>query len=224
MHDIGNVLKYNRGKRVRGGGYWGVTSEASRDIAAWVDFAQNLGFERVILVGHSAGWASVARYQADTRDKRVAGLVMASGGVRPPDPGIGDPAWVAQAKKLVDAGAGEDLMRIPNRSYPSFTSAATELDIINKPPAYQDFFGTKIQDPAIMRVGCPLLAFFGTGYDMGVATLERRSRRGRDGAGPVRCGIPSRHRSLLRDRWRGVERSPRPSVQSTACRSAPYDL
>jgi pimeloyl-ACP methyl ester carboxylesterase len=121
----------------------------------------------VILVGHSAGWASVARYQADTRDKRVAGLVMASGGVRPPDPGIGDPAWVAQAKKLVDAGAGEDLMRIPNRSYPSFTSAATELDIINKALAYQDFFGTKIQDPAIMRVGCPLLAFFGTGYDIG---------------------------------------------------------
>ena len=34
----------------------------------------------------------------------------------------------------------------------------------------------------------------------GVATLERRSRRGRGVAGPVRCGNPSRHRSLLRDR------------------------
>jgi hypothetical protein len=60
--------------------------------------------------------------------------------------------------------------------------------------------------------------------DLGVATLERRSRRGRGGAGPVRYGIPSRHRSLLRDRWRGVERSPRPSARSTACRSAPCDL
>src|SRR5215831_9841965 len=59
---------------------------------------------------------------------------------------------------------------------------------------------------------------------LGVATLERRSRWGRGGAGPVRCGIPSRHRSLLRDRWRGVERWPRPSARSTACRSAPYDL
>jgi hypothetical protein len=33
-----------------------VTSEDVRDIAAWIDYAQQLGFSRVILVGHSAGW------------------------------------------------------------------------------------------------------------------------------------------------------------------------
>lgn len=104
MHDLGNVAKYNQGKRVRGDCYWGVTSEAARDIAAWIGFAQKRGSDRVILVGHSAGWASVARYQAESQDKRVAGLVMASGGVRPPDPGI-DPAWVATAKQLVESGA-----------------------------------------------------------------------------------------------------------------------
>src|SRR5450432_1776671 len=62
------------------------------------------------------------------------------------------------------------------------------------------------------------------GLDLGAATLERRSRRGRGGAGPVRCGIASRHRSLLRGRWREVERWPRPSPRSSACRSAPCDL
>src|SRR5829696_6796843 len=37
MHDIANVEKYTlAGKRVRGGGYWGVTSEDARDIAAWI--------------------------------------------------------------------------------------------------------------------------------------------------------------------------------------------
>jgi pimeloyl-ACP methyl ester carboxylesterase len=73
MHDIGNVEKYMLlGKRVRGGGYWGVTSEGARDIAAWIDYAEQLGYGRVILVGHSAGWASVARYQADSQDRRVA--------------------------------------------------------------------------------------------------------------------------------------------------------
>src|SRR5262249_46881477 len=60
--------------------------------------------------------------------------------------------------------------------------------------------------------------------EMGVATLEPQSRRGIAGAGPVRCGIPSRHRSLRRDRWRGVARSPLPWARSSACRSAPYDL
>ena len=44
MHDIGNVEKYTLlGKRVRGGGYWGVTSEDARDIAAWIDYAHQLG-------------------------------------------------------------------------------------------------------------------------------------------------------------------------------------
>ena len=42
-------------------------------------------------------------------------------------------------------------------------------------------------------------------FHLGVATLERRSRRGIAGVGPVRCEIPSRHRSLPRGRWLGVE-------------------
>src|SRR6478672_1699020 len=46
MHDIGNVQKYTLlGKRVRGGGYWGITSEDARDIAAWIDYAQQRGIQ-----------------------------------------------------------------------------------------------------------------------------------------------------------------------------------
>jgi pimeloyl-ACP methyl ester carboxylesterase len=167
MHDIGNVEKYTLlGKRVRGGGYWGITSEDARDIAAWIDYAQKLGYSQVILVGHSAGWASVARYQADSQDRRVAGLVFAS-------PGVGystqpeDPQLLAQAKKLVDEGAGEDLIRLPHRSTPSFVSAATELDIANTSRQYKDFFGSQTPDAAITRVTCPVLAFFGSKDDIG---------------------------------------------------------
>jgi pimeloyl-ACP methyl ester carboxylesterase len=190
MHDIGNVEKYSWGKRVRGGGYWGVTSEAARDIAAWIDFAQQLGFSQVVLVGHSAGWASVRRYQADTRDQRVAGLVLASGGV-----GFtaqaDDPALVAQAKKLVADGAGDDLLRLPNRSFPSFVSAATFLDGVNTPREYEDFFGTQISDPAVMRVRCPILAFFGTNDDVGTeANLQLlKSSVQRLPSGPSRVDI-----------------------------------
>jgi pimeloyl-ACP methyl ester carboxylesterase len=167
MHDIGNVEKYTHlGKRVRGGGYWGVISEDARDIAAWISFAEQVGYSRVALVGHSAGWASVGRYQADSEDKRVAGLVFAS-------PGVGysaqadDPQLLAQAKKLVDDGAGEDLLRLPHRSFPSFISAATYLDILNTPREYKDFFGTQTPNPAVMRVTCPILAFFGSNDDVG---------------------------------------------------------
>ena len=167
MHDIGNVEKYTlQGKRVRGGGYWGVTSEDARDIAAWIGYAEQLGYSRVVLVGHSAGWASVGRYQADSEDHRVVGLVFAS-------PGIGysaqpdDAQLLAQAKKLVDGGAGDDLLRLPHRSFPSFISAATHLDIATTPREYRDFFGTQTPNAAVTRITCPVLAFFGSKGDIG---------------------------------------------------------
>ena len=166
MHDVGNVEKYTSGgKRVRGGGYWGVTSEDARDIAAWSDYAERLGFTRVILVGHSAGWWSVAHYQAETGDRRVAGLVLASPGVGGPP--VYDKDLVAQARNLVAAGGGEDLLRLPNRSFPAFISAATYLDMENSPPEYKDFFGFETETPGILRVKCPILAFFGTKGDVG---------------------------------------------------------
>jgi pimeloyl-ACP methyl ester carboxylesterase len=167
MHDLGNVEKYTAaGRRVRGGGYWGITSEDARDIAGWIGYAEELGYRRVVLVGHSAGWASVGRYQADSDDKRVAGLVFASGEVVGNLQGA-DANRVQQAQKFVDEGAGEDLLRIPNRSYPSFISAATELDMIHRPREYADFFGTQTPNPPVSRVTCPILAFFGTKGDVG---------------------------------------------------------
>lgn len=167
MHDIGNVEKYTLGgKRVRGGGYWGVTSEDARDIAAWIGYAEQLGYKRVALVGHSAGWASVGRYEADSKDQRVAGLVFASPSVGPSRVSD-DPQLLAQAKKLVAEGAGDDLLRLPHRTFPSFVSAATHLDIITTPREYTDFFGTEISNPAITRVTCPVLAFFGSRGDIG---------------------------------------------------------
>jgi pimeloyl-ACP methyl ester carboxylesterase len=166
MHDIGNVEKYSFfGKRARGGGYWGVTSQDAMDIASWVDYVERIGFRKVVLVGHSAGWASVGRYQAETADRRVAGLVLASGMVGAAQEN--DAELVAQAKKLVATGAGEDLIRLPNRSFPSFISAATYLDMENTPRQYKDFFGIgRTPTPAILRVKCPILAFFGTRADI----------------------------------------------------------
>lgn len=162
MHDIGNVAKYSGERRVRGGGYWGVPGEQVRDIAAWTDFAERRGFRKVVLVGHSAGWAAVRRYAAETQDRRVVGVVLASGGVqRDPDRGTYDRALVAQATQLVAAGNGDVLLRLPNPSFPAYVSAAGFLDEVNLAPEYKDFFGARITNPGVMRLHCPLLALFG---------------------------------------------------------------
>jgi pimeloyl-ACP methyl ester carboxylesterase len=168
MHDIGTVAGYRNGKRLRGGGYWGVPSEAARDIASWIDFAGERGFHQVILVGHSFGWSIVRAYQAEKQDRRVVGVVLASGGVRgytpPADPNQRAEATRqhTEATRLVADGRGDDLLRLPNRPFPSFVSAATFLDDANTPAEYGDFFGEKTPNPGVTRIRCPLLAFFGT--------------------------------------------------------------
>jgi pimeloyl-ACP methyl ester carboxylesterase len=187
MHDIGNVEAWRGEKRIRGGGYWGIASEQVRDLAAWIDFTEGRGFKEVVLVGHSAGWAAVRTYQAEMQDRRVAGVVLASGQVRA-DTSPADPEQLAQATRMMAEGRGDDLIRIPKRSFPSFISAATFLDDVNTPPEFGDFFGIQTPNPAVTRIRCPLLAFFGTNGDVGTETdLELlKSSIKRQSSGPSR--------------------------------------
>jgi pimeloyl-ACP methyl ester carboxylesterase len=187
MHDLGNLAAMRGEQRVRGGVYWGRYSEQVRDLAAWVDFAAGRGFKGVILAGHSAGTTAVQGYQAETQDRRVFGLVIASGRVQP-NTTPPDPERLAQAKKLVDEGLGEALLPNPTRPT-SFVSAATFLDLANMGLQLRDFYGVETPDAPITRVQCPLLAWFGTKEpDIGTAAdldlLKSTLRRLR--AGPSR--------------------------------------
>jgi pimeloyl-ACP methyl ester carboxylesterase len=162
MHDIGTIEAQRFGKRIRGGGYWGVPSDEMKDIAAWMDFAEHQGFSKIVLVGHSAGWATVRSYAAGARDSRVMGLVLASGQARAGSNST-TPELLAQANRLVADGRGEDLLRLPSRSFPSFVSAATYLDDASAPADMLDFFGEfNTPNPGVTRIQCPILAFFGT--------------------------------------------------------------
>jgi pimeloyl-ACP methyl ester carboxylesterase len=168
MHDLGNVAGYRNGKRLRGGGYWGVASEEVRDLRAWVDFVEAQGFKNVVLVGHSAGWSAVRSYQLEKKDPRVVGVVLASGAVRA-ETRLPDPDQLAEAKRLIAAGEGDALVRDAKRDFPSYVSAATLLDIANAQQNTKDFFGvqTETTNAGVTSIDCPLLAFFGTRGDVG---------------------------------------------------------
>jgi pimeloyl-ACP methyl ester carboxylesterase len=189
MHDLGNVAGWRGEKRIRGGGYWGVADEEVRDLAAWVDFAEERGFKKVILVGHSAGWAAVRSYQAEKQDSRVVGVVLASGSVRA-ETRPTDPDQLAEAKRLMAAGETDALIRDPKRSFPSYISAATFMAIANSPAEYRDFFGVQKEtmNPGVSRIHCPLLALFGDRGDVGDASdLELlKSSIQRQSSGPSR--------------------------------------
>jgi len=166
LHDLGTIEGYKWGKRIRGGGYWGIASDEVHDLAAWIDFADSQGFKQVILVGHSAGWAAVRRYQAEKQDTRVIGLISASGSLYPDTREV-DSAQLVQAVRMMADGDSEDLIKDPKRSFPSFISAATFMDIVNAPPELKDFFGFNSSNSAITKIECPVLAFFGTDGDVG---------------------------------------------------------
>jgi len=165
MHDLANVEGYKNGKRVRGGGYWGIASEQTKDISAWIDFAESKGFKKTILIGHSAGAAAIREYQSEKQDNRVSGLVFASGSVDPAPPI--DSSQYVQALPLTSQNKGDELIKDPKRSFPSYISAATFMDIANSPPEYKDFFGVHTANAGITKIHCPVLAFYGTNGDIG---------------------------------------------------------
>jgi len=171
MHDLGNVEGYKNGKRVRGGGYWGIAADQAIDIGAWIDFVVSKGFKRVILIGHSAGAAAVREYLATKQDNRIAGLVLASGSVDPSPPI--DSSQYVQAVQLMSEKKAEELIKDPKRSFPSYISAATFMDIANTPSEFKDFFGVRTAGAGITKIQCPILAFYGTVDDVGnEKTLE----------------------------------------------------
>jgi len=170
MHDLGNIEAFRETANVRGGSYWGITTDQVRDVGAWVQLAKDRGFDRVVLVGHSAGATAVQIYTERTQDSRVAGMVLASGRFRPASGPIVDSARLARAKQLVADGHGEDpVPRTAPGSTQSPTSAATLVDLAGMGAELTDFYGVQTPNPPVARVRVPILAWFGTNGDVGTA-------------------------------------------------------
>src|SRR5262245_60379024 len=142
MHDLGNIEAFREPANARGGSYWGITSAQVSDVAAWIQLARDRGYDRVVLVGHSAGATAVQIYLARTQDPHVEGLVLASGRFRPTSGPPVDATRLERAKELVAAGRGEE--PVPPTAVggrPSPTSAATLVDLAGMGVELTDFYG-----------------------------------------------------------------------------------
>jgi pimeloyl-ACP methyl ester carboxylesterase len=170
MHDLANIEAFRESGSMRGGSYFGSTTDQVRDLAAWIQLAKDRGFDRVVLVGHSAGATAVQIYTARTQDPRVAGLVIASGRFRPATSPIVDSVRLARARELVASGHGDDpVPRTEPGARPSPTSAATLVDLASMGVDLTDFYGVQAANPPVARVHAPILAWFGTNGDVGTA-------------------------------------------------------
>jgi alpha-beta hydrolase superfamily lysophospholipase len=183
-HDFGARLGVPAGDFRLGGGWWELVSEAWLDIKAWLDFASTeLTPRRLVLAGHSYGAVKVTWYQGERQDSRVAGLISASGPVRPPSrrPELGEPLPAAQ--RMVAKGRGLELLPMSGGARADALSAQT---VVDREKSLVDVYGMEADDSPVSKVRCPFLAIIGTREPQigSPADLERIKRNARSSSFP----------------------------------------
>jgi pimeloyl-ACP methyl ester carboxylesterase len=200
-HNFGARIPRKAAAPVLAGGGWERFDESPYDVDAWITFAASLGFERVVVIGHSLGALKAAHYQALRQDPRVAGLVAASAAL---PAARSDPKLVALAEKMEAEGRGQDLLPWgSSRAGAGTHSAATFL---NRVRTGLDQYGLDDPDPAIGRVRCPVLAFFGTVQDTGTAADLEMIRRNAKSAERVDTAMVEGANHIYTDRESVVAR------------------
>jgi alpha-beta hydrolase superfamily lysophospholipase len=153
-HDVTSVIWGPDGDASPGGACWERFEEVPMDVAAWIDMAIEEGFEGVVLVGHSFGANKVVYYQAERQDKRVLGVVAASGDVK----WKATPDRVALAEEMEAQGKGEEVL--PQLEVPWYRMSARTF--LGRARIAQHVFNSETQIPHISKVACPVLAFYGS--------------------------------------------------------------
>ena len=155
-HDFGTWFRTDKGAYL-GGSAWELFSESPFDIAAWIDFAaKDQG--RVILAGHGLGGAKVVYYQAERRDPRLAGLIIASSGSLFRDKIRDD--LQSLAEDMIAGGRDKELLPWGTRAdrQVATISAASYMDL-NR--IHESLYGYQSLPPALARITCPILAWYG---------------------------------------------------------------
>jgi pimeloyl-ACP methyl ester carboxylesterase len=108
-------------------------TDAADEIAAWVDWLDKQGAQRMILLGHSRGGAETALYAAERENSRVKAVVLLAPDTRETNDASAYQerykkplaAILEQAQKLVKAGKGDTLLQHTDFLYcPDTTIAA----------------------------------------------------------------------------------------------------
>jgi pimeloyl-ACP methyl ester carboxylesterase len=153
-HDVASVIWGPDGSANPGGACWERFEEVPLDLDAWTGLAADLGYERVVLIGHSFGANKVVFYQAERQHPNVAGVISASGDIR----WKAAPERLALAEQMEAEGNGDDVL--PAVETPWYRMSARTF--LGRARIAQHVLDSDAQDPYISLVRCPILAFYGT--------------------------------------------------------------
>ena len=136
----------NGESRLQGAG-WERFSESRYDVAAWVDHVAGLGFDRIVLFGHSYGAFKSVYYQGERQDPRIAGIILCSAPVGVPR--LAQPQMIPLIESMVAQGRGRDLLPWDLIPWSGGTlSADAALDVMK---ADIDVFGVLSDKPPLSQ-------------------------------------------------------------------------
>jgi alpha-beta hydrolase superfamily lysophospholipase len=166
-HDFGAWYRTPEGPSLHGSA-WERFSDCVLDLEAWVEAARDMGYGRVVLVGHGFGGAKALTFQAQRQHPEVAAVVLASSASAVRDK---LPHHLSEmARRMVAEGRGLDLMPW-STGEDSYASTVSAEYYVSRSIMRKELYGTATLPPAIARVRCPVIAWFGRQED-------RPNRRG----------------------------------------------
>lgn len=159
-HDFGCWYRTPDGPMLQGSA-WERFSDCVNDIDAWVEAAREMGYGSVVLIGHGFGGAKCLHFQAQRQLPQVAAVVLASSGSSVRDKLPEHLRAVAEA--MVAEGRGLDLL--PWGTGENYASTVSAEYYLARSIMRKELYGTVDLPPAIARIRCPLIAWFGREED-----------------------------------------------------------
>lgn len=167
-HDFGVWYRTEAGPVLHGSA-WERFSDCVLDIDAWVDALLELGHDRCVLVGHGFAGAKVLHYQAQRQRREVAAVFLASSGTAVRDK-YSDEARGLAARMVAD-GRGRDLMPWGTGGDGTHATVSAQW-FAARAQMHREVYGDATVPPAVARVRCPIVAWYGRGERNEIRDVE----------------------------------------------------
>lgn len=162
----------------RQGSWYERFSKCKVDINAWISYAADLGYSRLIIAGHSLGGTKVIYWYFKTRPKNIEAVILASPAdnvgltVREFTPSQFD-KLITEAYALVAKGHYNDLLSATFDEGWDHLSAQAFLEgrVPGSPADVLPLTNNPKQYPALASINVPLLVFFGDHDEINVHTV-----------------------------------------------------
>lgn len=181
IKDTYKIVEGAKPEMVRVGTAYEIFKESVLDIQRFIKFAEDAGFSKIHLSGHSLGCPKTAYYISETQDERISSLLLLS-----PSDMLGlvrsQPEQfqksIEEAKKLVAEGKGRELLsNWVWGEYP--TSAETYLSLFadDAKDAIFNFYDSEDKLEVLNKIKIPTYAVMGTKDDALVVPIEETFSR-----------------------------------------------